>query len=377
MMNNYIVKNGKELKFGYTTGSCATAAAAAAAEMMFTRKPIDGVSITLPNGSEVYFLLEDTVLKNDAVYCSVIKNAGDDPDVTDGAKIGCKLMLTDSDIVVTGSRGVGIVTKKGLQCEVGEYAINPVPKKMIAKNVERVLKRNNYSGGVLIEISVENGEELAKKTYNPRLGIVGGISILGTTGIVEPMSEQALIDTIKILIDKSYAQNSERILISPGNYGEDYCKNILGLDINKAVKISNYIGEALDYIRYKGFKEILLVGHFGKLIKLAAGVMNTHSSYADCRMEIIAAHAAMFGLDKEKIVKIMNCITTDEALEILKREDIYDAVMKSILNKILKNAEFRLKGEVNFNIIMFNTAGTHVIKSTYADEAAEKFRGDI
>lgn len=373
-MSDYIVKNGQKLKFGYTTGSCAAAAAAASTMMLLTRRKIDGARIFMPDMTEVFFLIEDAAMDDNCAFCNVVKDAGDDPDVTHGAKIGCTVKLTEKDIVITGSRGVGIVTKKGLQCDVGEYAINPVPKKMIRQNVERILKQYHYSGGVLIEISVENGEELAKKTYNGRLGIVGGISILGTTGIVEPMSEQALIDTIKVLVDRRYAENPESILISPGNYGEAYCKDTLKLDINQAVKISNYIGETLDYIRYKGFKHVLLVGHFGKLIKLAAGIMNTHSSYADARLEILAAHAAMYGLEKEKIIEIMNSTTTEEALDVLKKESIYGDVMHSILDKILYHVNMRLRKEVDFNVIIFNTSGAHVLKSESADQAAEIFR---
>lgn len=151
------------------------------------------------------------------------------------------------------------------------------------------------SRGLDVEISVPGGDEIAKKTYNPRLGIVGGISILGTSGVVDPMSEKALIDTIKVVVDRQHAKDPEHILIAPGNYGRDFCREELGLDIENAVPVSNYIGEALDYIRYKGFKKILFVGHTGKLIKTAAGIMNTHSSYADGRMEIIAVHSALWG----------------------------------------------------------------------------------
>lgn len=375
-MDKYIVKNGKELRYGYTTGSCATAVSAAATEMLLTGKKIEEVVIRLPSTEQVIFQLVDIEINKEFVSCATIKDGGDDPDVTHGAKIYGKVSYGGKGINLIGGEGIGTVTAKGLQCEVGQPAINPTPRKMIIKNVEKVLAENNCDSSLDIELSVKNGKEIAEKTYNGRLGIVGGISILGTTGIVEPMSEKALVDTIKIMIDKQYSVDPNAILISPGNYGEKFCKDYLTLDINKAVKISNYIGEALDYIKYKGFKKILLVGHTGKLVKIAAGVMNTHSSYADGRMEIIGIHSGLAGAGVETLENIMKAVTTDQAFDIIKDKDYYCTVKDSILEKVLYHLNFRLKNEVDIQVVMFTTDKEHIIMSENADKLIKYFMED-
>lgn len=376
-MEKYTVKSGKKLRFGYTTGSCATAASAAAAEILLGGENIRAVTITLPSGETAVFDIEIIEKKRQRVVCAVTKDGGDDPDVTHGARILAAVTKNDNgnkEIVLKGGSGVGTVTAKGLQCAVGEAAINPVPRKMIRENVEAIMDRHRYKEGLEIEISVPGGEDIAKHTYNPRLGIVGGISILGTSGIVDPMSEKALVDTIKIVVDRQHADDPEHILISPGNYGRDFCREDLQLDIEKSVPVSNYIGEALDYIRYKGFKKILFAGHTGKLIKIAAGIMNTHSSYADGRMEVIGVHSAMAGADAETIKKIMNCITTDEAFDLIKEKPYYEAVKASILDKVLCHLNYRLKGDAEIQVIMFTSDRSHIMKSDGADQLIEYYR---
>lgn len=375
---NIIVKNGKELRMGYTTGSCATAASVAGAVMLLTGDRVPSASITLPNQESVLFHIEDIELNSQSVSCVVVKDAGDDPDATDKARIKATVSLSDSGITVLGGKGVGVVTAVGLQCEVGQPAINPVPMKMIKENIGRVLGQYDYKKGIVVEISVLNGEEIAKKTFNPRLGIVGGISILGTTGIVEPMSEKALVDTIKIMIDKQYIINKENILISPGNYGRDYCKNILNINIDNAVKVSNYIGEALDYIAYKGFKRVLFVGHVGKLVKLAGGVMNTHSSVADCRMEIITAHAALCGATTLAIKQIMECITTDNAIEIIEKEGLTQKVWQSVMDKIKYQIDYRVRNSdgISVEVIMFKTDDSMLSCSNNAHDMKKYFEGE-
>jgi cobalt-precorrin-5B (C1)-methyltransferase len=370
-----IVKNGKQLRYGYTTGSCAAAAATAAAEMLLSGVRVDSVPITLPGGETVVFETAGVLLTPEKAACSVIKDAGDDPDVTDGIEITAEVTFCEGEIVITGGTGVGVVTGKGLQCKVGEAAINPVPRKMITQNVKRMCEKYFCKKGIYIKISALNGEKIAQKTFNPRLGIVGGISILGTTGIVEPMSEQALIETIKVLIRKAKAQNGETILISPGNYGRDYCIRQLGIDLNLGIKFSNFIGETLDYLVYEGFKEILLVGHVGKLVKIAGGVMNTHSSVADCRMEILGVHSAMAGADSSTVKKIMECKTTDEAIEIIENNNLAEAVFQSILEKILFQIDYRTKGKCQVEIIIFTTNDKIIAQTDQAERLAEKIRG--
>lgn len=372
-MSEYIVKNGKALRFGYTTGSCATAAASAAAQMLFNKLEIDCVCISLPNGEMVKFHIEEIEINSASVTCCVTKDAGDDPDVTDGIKIYAQASYCESGINILGGIGVGVVTAKGLKCEVGQPAINPVPRKMITLNVSNILDKYNYKKGVNIKIFVPNGEEIAKKTFNSRLSITGGISILGTTGIVEPMSEKALVDTIKILIDKQQQEDKDKILISPGNYGREYCKNNLDIDIEKGIKYSNYFGETLDYLVYKGFSKVLIVGHIGKLVKIAGAIMNTHSSMADCRMEIIAVHSALVGANSQLVAKIMQCVNTDQAVELLDENGICELVMQSIMKKIQFHINYRVKDKLQAEIIIFSNDDRIIAKSENAINFAKMF----
>ncbi len=370
---NTIVKEGKELRSGYTTGSCATAASTAAAQMLLTQMPVYNITIVLPNGKRVLFAINDIEISSEQASCSVVKDAGDDPDVTDGIKIFAKCELIQEGIVLKGASGVGVVNCKGLGFQVGDAAINAVPRKMIIENVKSICEELFYENGLCITLYVPKGEEIAKKTFNPRLGIVGGISILGTTGIVEPMSEKALIDTIKLLIDKQKTLNDKSILLSPGNYGRGFCQDKLGLDIDKAVKCSNFIGEALDYARYCQFKKILLVGHVGKLVKLAGSIMNTHSKIADCRMEIFAAHAAIIGADRDVIKKVFNSFTTDEVIEHLEKANICDEVFESMMGKILFHLNYRLKNEVEIGVVLFNNQTGKMYQSKNVKDLVEQF----
>lgn len=365
------------MRFGYTTGSCAAAAATAAAEMLLSQKKTETVAVSLPGGENALFSLQNIEIGRDRVRCSVTKDGGDDPDATHGAEIFAEVRFGDQEgaVGIIGGKGVGVVTAKGLQCAVGEPAINPVPRKMIRENCRRILEKYGAKRGIDVEISVPGGEEIAKKTFNPRLGIEGGISILGTTGIVEPMSEKALVDTIKAVIDRQYAEDPECILISPGNYGRDFCREYLHLDIERSVPVSNYIGEALDYIRYRGFKKILLVGHTGKLIKTAAGVMNTHSSYADCRLEVIGLYSALSGADRKTVEQITECVNTDEAFDLIASQPYYEEVKRRILEKSLYHLRLRLRDEeAELETVMFTTDRRHIIKSGQADRLIRYFR---
>ncbi len=370
-----VVKNGKVLRFGYTTGSCATAVLSAATQMLLTQEEIKNVTINLPNGEEVVFFIDDIKIEKNTVTCSTIKDAGDDPDVTDGIKIIGESKFYETGIKLTTGIGIGIVTTKGLKSEIGEPAINPVPKKMIITNLERICRENNYTEGIEVKLSVPEGEKISEKTFNPRLGIIGGISILGTTGIVEPMSEKALVDTVKILIDKyKENENNENILITPGNYGRDYCLNRLGIDIEKGIKCSNYMGETLDYIVYKKYKKILIVGHLGKLVKLAGGIMNTHSLVADCRMELLALHTGLCGGSVESMKEIMECVTTEAAVEIIEKTGLKEQIFKNIVEKIKYHLNYRVKGEVEIEVILFLLNDKTEEKSKNALQFVELFK---
>ncbi len=373
-MLEYAVKGGKALRRGYTTGSCAAAAAAAAAEMLLSGRRVGSVPIMLPNGRQVLFTVEDAELDAESASCSVIKDAGDDPDVTDGMKIVASCRKTAEGIRIVGGDGVGTVTADGLSVPRGEAAINPTPRRMIVAGLERICAVHDYAGGLQVVISAPGGDRIALKTFNPRLGIVGGISILGTTGIVEPMSKKALVDTVRLLIDKQKLADPDTILITPGNYGRRYLDEYLGLDADRAVKFSNFLGECLDYLVYKKFRTVLLVGHLGKMVKVAGGIMDTHSSTADCRMELFTAHAACAGAGPETARTLMACKTAEEALAVLRKAGLAEAVLESLLDRMLFHLRYRLKDDgPRIEVIVFSEGKT-VMQSPGAETPAQHFR---
>jgi len=374
MENKFIIKSGRKLRLGYTTGSCATAAAKSSAIMLLTGRSVENVKINLPEGKELILDIEEARITEEFASCCVVKDSGDDPDITNGIKIYAKVEKTLSKIEIVGGKGVGRVTRSGLSCKVGESAINPVPREMILKALLEVTSVYSYQGGLKAVISIPNGEEIAQKTFNPRLGIEGGLSILGTTGIVEPMSEKALIETIHLEID-SMVENKKKILqVSPGNFGVKFSKEILQIDNKLTVKCSNYIGETVDYAVYKGIEKILLAGHIGKLVKLAAGVMNTHSKVADCRNEIFAAHYSLFKSNPETVKKIMNAITTDEIHAILNEEKIADVVYKSIEQKIIYHLNLRSGNKIEFEMVIFSNLNGILIKTRGVEKFIEIIR---
>ncbi len=344
----------KNLKSGYTTGTCAALASKAAAELLLKGTLKSTVSVITPKGVKITVPLKSWKKEDGRAVCAVEKYAGDDPDVTNGVTVYSEVELTRGDaVVIDGGRGVGRVTQKGLQQKIGEAAINRVPRLMIEQAVREVFDSCGYEGGARVVISIPEGEELAKKTFNPRLGIVGGISVLGTSGIVEPMSDSAVRDTISVELKYRRANGAEYAVIAPGNYGMDFLKSELGLDIDSAVKCSNFVGDAIDYTHELGFLGALLVGHCGKFVKLAAGIMNTHSRTADARMEIIAAHSAVCGAGVETAAKIMDCVSTDEAIELVKAAEIADAVLAGIMNRIDYHVKKRADG-LRVGVIMFS-----------------------
>lgn len=371
-MDDYIVKGGKKLRKGYTTGSCAAAAAKAAASILLSGVLIEKVKLTLPTGDSLILDIENIDCKEDQVVCSVTKDAGDDPDVTHGIKIYAKVRRKLGQTTIDGGEGVGRVTREGLACKPGEAAINPVPRKMLEQALAEAALQYGYTDGFEVMIFVPGGEEIAKGTFNQRLGIVGGISILGTTGFVEPMSEAAILETIKLEIDAK--RQREILFVSPGNYGLEFAKDNLGLDIDLAVKCSNYIGETLDYAIYSGFQKILLVGHIGKLVKLAAGVMNTHSKVADCRNEIFAAHTALLTAKKELIQEIMEAVTTDEVHKILEKNGLCQSVYESILNRILYHLNYRAKNKLHFELIIFSNENGILMQTKHCKELISQIK---
>ena len=353
-MEEYIVKDGKKLRLGYTTGSCAAAAAKAAAYMLLTGRRKDTIDLLTPKGIRLHLTVEEIRITSAEASCAIRKDSGDDPDATRGTLVFACVRKTDAPgVLIDGGAGIGRVTKRGLDQPVGAAAINSVPRRMIEENVREVCALCGYDGGVSVVISVPEGETLAKKTFNPRLGIVGGISILGTTGIVEPMSEQALVDTIRVELRQRRELGAEYVLLTPGNYGADFIRDSIGIDPRTAVLTSNFIGDALELSRELGFHGALLIGHIGKLVKLAGGMWNTHSKFGDCRMELLAAHAASLGLRPEKVSELLACVMCDDALRILLEEQLYDAVLARLAGRI----EFHLRhkcGEMEIGAMVFS-----------------------
>ena len=371
-MEEYQFSYGKNLRCGYTTGSCATAASKAAAVMLLTGERIELVRIVTPKG--VVLNLEPLEVKSgdDCVSCAVRKDSGDDPDDTNGVLVYAKVeKIAEPGIKICGGVGVGKVTKPGLACSVGEAAINPTPRKMITTELAKVMEEANYTGGLLVTISIPAGVEIARKTFNPRLGIVGGLSVLGTSGIVEPMSERALIETIHVEVKAQKARGNKNLLVFFGNYGEDYTRDVLKLDISERVTCSNYVGELLDYAVYCGFETLLIMGHAGKLVKLAQGVMNTHSKYADCRTEVMALQAMLHGASKEVGQEIYDCLTTDEVTKILKREGLFEPVMQEVAKKIDFYMQHRVHGKIKTGALMFSHVHGILGKTEFADELIE------
>ena len=352
-MEQFVEKDGKRLRLGYTTGSCAAAAAKAAAWMLLTGREKTTVTLDTPKGIRLELPVVDIRAGTDSVSCAIQKDGGDDPDITSGTLIYASVTKTDTPgIVIDGGHGVGRVTKRGLDQPVGNAAINSVPRQMIAENVRQVCELCDYPGGIRVIISAPEGEALAKKTFNPRLGIVGGISILGTTGIVEPMSEDALVQTIHVELNQKRTAG-DYVLLTPGNYGTEFIRGEMGLDMNLAVQTSNFIGSSIDHCRSLGFSGALLIGHIGKLVKLAGGMMNTHSKYGDCRMDILAAHAGMAGVRPNRIAEIMDCAACDDAVRILKEEGKDAAVLKTVTDKVLFHLQHRAE-EMEIGVLIFS-----------------------
>lgn len=353
-MDEYIVKDGKALRLGYTTGSCAAAASKAAAWMLLTGKEKRRISLTTPKGLVLDLDILDIKRSRDFVSCAIEKDSGDDPDVTKGTLIYAQVSRSVAPgISIDGGKGVGRITKPGLDQSVGEAAINSVPRRMIRENLEEVMALCDYHGGLAVEISVPEGEALAQKTFNPRLGIVGGISILGTTGIVEPMSEKALVDTIYVELRQRRESGADCALLTPGNYGSDFIRGSLGLAPEAAVQISNFVGVSLDMCRELGFKAALLIGHVGKIVKLAGGMMDTHSKYGDCRMEIIAAYAGANGAERDTVKAVLDCVACDEAVRILKEKEIAQPVLGDISAAITAQL-MRRGGDMETGMLFFS-----------------------
>lgn len=373
--NSEVWVEQKKMRTGYTTGSCAAAAAKAAVCMLLSGEVIQQVRLMTPKGVELDLEVEQIQRRQHGVRCAVRKDSGDDPDVTNGIYVYAEVRKEpEPGIYLDGGEGIGRITKKGLEQPVGAAAINRVPRQMILEAVKEQSIRYGYQGGLSVIISAPEGKKLAAKTFNPRLGIENGISILGTSGIVEPMSEKALTDTIFLEMKMLKENGIDRCCVVPGNYGRDFLAEQLGVDTDQAVKCSNYIGETIDAAVNLEMRSLLLIGHIGKLIKVAVGVMNTHSRQADCRMEVLAAYAAAEGASAECVQAILSCITTTEALELLKEKGILSGVMERVMERIDFHLRHRAGGSLQVEAIVFSTEDGILGKTKRAEALLKEIR---
>jgi len=433
--DKYIIKGNKKLRYGYTTGSCAAAAAQAAARLLFSGEAMDVVRLTTPGGITLFLEPLDMSLTETSARCAIQKDAGDDPDVTDGILVCADVRMCgreeslrqmekksenhkadfengkiwENEVVrhaqseedalkccaavsIRGGEGIGTVTLPGLEQPVGAPAINRVPREMILREVRAVCAEYGYAGGLEVTISAPGGRDLAQKTFNPRLGIEGGISILGTTGIVEPMSEQALVVTIEMEM-RQKSEKQKYLLVTPGNYGADYLEGNFPFDSEEAVKCSNYVGQTIDLAINMELSGLLFVAHIGKFVKVAGGIMNTHSREADARMEILAACALQAGVDGDCARQILSAVTTDEALRILRQwgnnmqsqsmgtadeapqnlreTDVCRETLDILVRKIDENLNRRAQGRMKIGAIVFSNVYGELGRTEYAAEILE------
>lgn len=371
------------MRYGFTTGSCAAAAAAAACYMLLTGRKKEEMTILTPKGISYTAKLVDISINESSAACAIVKDGGDDPDITTGAHIVAEVAFLQKEslqkdktdavqqIIIRGGKGVGRVTKPGLDQPVGEAAINHVPREMIEKEVRGICALCDYNGKLQVTISVPEGEEIAQKTFNPRLGITGGISILGTSGIVEPMSSQALLDTIQVELRQKKAMGQQMIAVTPGNYGLDFMKEAFAYDLDKSVKCSNFIGNTIDMAAETGFCGMLLTGHIGKLVKVSGGIMNTHSKEGDCRMELLAAAALKSGGSKTQALEILGAVTTEEGIRLLQEGGNLQKTMQILMEKIMFYLQKRAAGRLQIECMMYANGYGLLAESSGAEAMLE------
>ena len=356
---HYIRSGQRLLRCGYTTGTCAALAAAGAARLLLTGTTPETVALRTPKGIVVEVAPLFCRAAAEGAECAIEKDGGDDVDVTTGLPVTATVTLLPGTpgVRITGGAGVGQVTKPGLDQPVGQAAINHVPRQMITEALRREAEAACYPGGFAVTISIPGGEEVARRTFNPHIGVEGGLSVLGTSGIVEPMSQQAILDTIQLEMNQAAlrAKDHRRLILAPGNYGLDYLHETYPqFAAIPVVKTSNFIGDTLDMAAAAHFEQVLLVGHVGKLCKLAGGIMNTHSHTADCRTELFCTHAALCGADREVCTALYNAATTDACLEILDTAGLREPVLQSLLAAIQLHLDRRAGGAFRVGAVLFS-----------------------
>ena len=356
----------KKLKSGYTTGACAAACVKAAFLAVLDNKNIETAEIEALNGETLKIPIKKVKKRKNSATAVVEKYSGDDPDVTNGIDICVKIKILEknrefpqikkgyyfNNILIYGGYGVGVVTKKGLQCPVGKSAINPGPLKMVENTAVEIIQERNIKAEIIIYIPL--GKEKAKKTFNEKLGVIGGLSVLGSTGILNPMSEEALKNSLytelKVLKEN---RGGDFVIFSFGNHGKKYCEEY-GLNTERIIVMSNYVGFMLESAAELGFKKIFLVGHIGKAVKIAGGIYNTHSRTADCRMEIIGANAFLIGESYENIMKILKSNTVEEACEYVEKKELFNLIADKAAQK---SKEYVRDEEIECEVMLFAFSG--------------------
>jgi len=376
---HYIRSGQKLLRCGYTTGTCAALGAAGAARLLLTGHTPETVALRTPKGIVVEVAPIYCRKTENGAECAIRKDGGDDVDVTTGLPVIASVVLEPDTpgVRIFGGEGVGRVTKPGLDQPVGEAAINHVPRQMIADALQREAENAGYPGGFSVTISIEGGAETAKRTFNPHIGVEGGLSVLGTSGIVEPMSQQAILDTIQLEMNQAVlrAGTPKRLVLAPGNYGLDYLASALPeFERFPVVKCSNFVGDTLDMAATAHFDEVLLVGHIGKLVKLGAGVMNTHSHTADGRAEVFCSHAALCGAGRDTCAALMDAATTDACLDILDSVHLREPVLKSILGAIQMHLDRRAGGQFRVGAVLFSNQHGPLGATDTADELMKEWK---
>ncbi len=394
------------LRCGYTTGTCAAAAAKAATTTLVTGRTADTVAIETPNGTALTLDVLDLTVDGDRASCAVRKDGGDDPDATDGALIYASVERSSTpDVTIDGGDGIGRVTKPGLDQPVGATAINSVPRRMIAQAVRDAAGHDVHQGW-RVTVSCPTGGDIARKTFNPKLGIVGGISILGTTGIVEPMSDAALAATTAREISIIAATGLKELLVVIGNYGETFARTSLGLRTDGltgagtaparaigrpacdgdpsapnplpygVVKSSNFIGDAIAQAAEAGFEKVLVVGHLGKMVKVGIGVLNTHSNRGDGRIETLIACALQAGADLETLRDLLGCVSTDAAVSVLIAAGLLPATMSCLTRRVQATFERHIPAGLSLDWMCFTRLGDEfapIAQSPHASQLVERW----
>lgn len=358
----------KVLREGYTTGSTATAAMKAALLAMEDEFP-SHVVVLSPQKKEIRIPVEKAEVVAGKGRATVLKDGGDDMDVTHGTPIVVEVELTDRPgLSFVAGEGVGIVTKPGLQVKIGEPAINPGPRIMMKQVYDELVPKDK---GCIVTVTVPDGKRLAEKTLNPVLGVVGGISIIGTSGIVKPMSEEAYKTSLVPQLTVLAAMGNTLCVMTPGRIGHDTAHKVFGIPEDKLVETSNFIGYMLEQAVDKGMKEIVLIGHIGKLVKVASGSFHTHNRMSDGRMETLAAYAALNGADRETVKQIMDCATTDGAMEII-REQGLSQVYEQIAERAQVRAIRYIHKEARVGVILVTMQSEVLACSSVAEEIGRR-----